>query len=108
MVFPNGGSILGFCALARHAWPDDLRQTINIHRINAHALLNGQAHIVGPRLSAKNSYAQTALNGVQALAFKFISQRQHITWRDHDDVGCKVLQQLHLSFGLSTTKGNHR
>ena len=41
------------------------------------------------------------------MAFKLIGNGQHVTGRDHDDVGFEILNELHLALGLSATKGHH-
>ena len=104
MVFPNRGAILGLDAFAGHTRPHDFRQTVNVDRVDAHALFNRHAHVVGPRLGAKNTDAQRSGCGVNALALVLVGNRQHVAGRDHDDVGLKVLNQLHLPLGLTAAK----
>ena len=104
MVFPNCWAVFGFDAFARNTRAYHFRQTIDVYRINATAHFNRAAHIVGPRLGAKNTQTQTRLSRVQTLPLELIGYRQHITRRDHDQVGLEVLYQLHLTLGLSATK----
>ena len=107
MIFPNGGAIFGFNALTGHAGAHHFRQTINVDSIDAHALFNGGAHVIGPGLSTKNTYAQRTAAGVNALALKLIGNGQHVAGRHHDDVGFEILNQLHLALGLAATKRHH-
>ena len=107
MVFPNCWAIFGFDAFARNTRAYHFRQTIDVYRINATAHFDRTAHIVGPWLRAKNAQAQTRLSRVQTLSFELISYRQHITRRDHDQVGFEILYQLHLTLSLSAAKRHH-
>ena len=108
MVFPNCWAIFGFDAFARNTRAYHFRQTIDVYRINATAHFDRAAHIVGPRLGAKNTQTQTRLSRVQTLPLELIGYRQHITRRDHDQVGLEVLYQLHLTLGLSAAKRHDR
>ena len=108
MVFPNRRAIFCFDAFACNTWAYHFRQTIDVYRIDTTTHFNRTAHIVGPRLRAKNTQAQTRLSRVQTLSFELIGYRQHITRRDHDQVGFEILYQLHLTLGLSATKRHDR
>ena len=107
MVFPNRGAVFGFDAFACNTRAYHFRQTIDVYRINATTHFDRAAHIVGPRLGAKNTQTQTRLCGVQTLPLELIGYRQHITRRDHDQVGFEILYQLHLPLSLSATKRHH-
>ena len=58
MVFPNRRTVLGFDAFTGHARAHDFAQAINVNRRDARALFNRTAHVIGPRLGAKNANAQ--------------------------------------------------
>ena len=108
VVFPDGRAVFGLDAFAGHPRPHDLRQTIDVHRVNGHALFNGVAHVVGPGLGTKNADAQRTGFRVNALPLELIGNRQHVAGGDHDDVGLEILNQLHLTLGLAAPKRHHR
>jgi hypothetical protein len=45
---------------------------------------------------------------VQALALHLLDDHLHVAWRDHDDVGAEVGDQLHLLVGIAAAHRHHR
>ena len=108
VVLPDRRTILGFDAFARYTRPHHLTQTIDVDRLQARALLDRAAHVVGPGFGAEDAGPQRRRSRVHPLALHFVGDGQHVTGRDHDDVGPEILDQLHLALGLAAAKGHDR
>src|SRR3546814_12996413 len=68
MILPHHRTVLGLDTLHGHTRTHDLRQAINVDRINACALLNIFAHPPRPGLRAENTYAQGSRVRIHALS----------------------------------------
>ena len=108
MIFPKTQTVFGLHAFVGNSRTHDLRQPIDIDRIETHALLDRLAHGARPGLGAEDAHFQRRLPRIQSTPFEFFSQRQHVGRRHHDDARFKIDNQLHLLFGLPTRHGHHR
>jgi hypothetical protein len=55
---------------------------------------------VGPGLGAEDAHFQAARARIELGGAEAVEYRQHVARRDHDDVGGKIGDELHLPLGL--------
>src|SRR3546814_2811735 len=84
MILPHHRTVLGLDTLHGHTRTHDLRQAINVDRINACALLNIFAHPPRPGLRAENTYAQGSRVRIHALSLHFLDEIAEIRWRSEE------------------------
>ena len=62
--------------------------------MHVEAFLDGQSHLVGPRLSAEDAHSQRAGPRVEPLALHLVDDVEHVGRGHHDHVGPEVGDQL--------------
>ena len=100
VILPKGQTVLGFDALLGNPRPNNLRQTIDIDRIDIESGLDILSHGLGPGLCPKNTDFERGLPRIQACCLKGIGNIQAVGWSHHDDARFEIVDQLHLLFGL--------
>src|SRR5262249_58664617 len=98
-IFADMRSILALDAFAGNAGTDYLRQSIVVDGVEIECIFNLRPHGIGPWLSAAHRNLERAPTGIEALRVKFVEDREHVAWRDEDDIGHEIHDQANLSLG---------
>ena len=107
MVLPAVQAVLHLPAFAGDARPDDLRQAVDVDRLDAEPRLDVAAHGVGPRLGAEDAGVQRQFTDVDAHAFGDFGDVERVRRRGAEDMGAKVLQQRDLPLGAAAGQRHH-
>ena len=91
-----------------HAGADDLRQPVDVIRLDAAVFFNALAHGFGPRLGAKNAGAQRQILEVDAQFGRLVNEVQEITGRAADGGDIEILEDHDLALGVAAGNGNDR
>ena len=105
MILPDVQPVLALDALLGDARADDLRQPVDVDRIDAQDRLDLLPHRSAPRLGAEDADGNELARGSMPLPLHLLGDRQHVGRRHHDDVGPEIVDQLHLPLGLATDIG---
>ena len=99
MILPDGRAVLGLDALVGDTRPHDLRQAVDIDRVDAEPAFDLLAHRAGPGLGAENADLERGGPRVDAGALELLDNVEHVGGGDHDDARLEVEDQLDLPLG---------
>ena len=107
VILPAVQAVLHLAAFAGDARPDDLRQAVDVDRLDAEPRLDVAAHGVGPRLGAEDADVQRQFAEVDAHAFGDFGDVERVGRRRAQDVRAEILQQRHLPLGAAARQRHH-
>jgi hypothetical protein len=76
--------------------------------VQIECILDLRPHGISPRFGATHSNLDRAPPGIEALSVKFVEDREHVAWRDEDDIWLEIGDQAHLSLGHAAGNRHNR
>ena len=100
-------SVLGNMTLAGDARPDDLRQAIEVDRLDAKLLFEIAAHRIAPGLGAEHADAQRKLAHVDAHGLRDLGDVERIGRCGAQDMRAEIPHQRDLPLGHAAGHRHH-
>src|SRR5258707_4143021 len=99
MILPAVQAVARHAAFTGDAWPDDLREAIQINGLDAEPFVEFAAQSVAPGFGAENTDPQRQRARIDPHALGDLGDVERIGGRRAEDVGAEVLQQCDLPLG---------
>ena len=107
MILPDVQPILRLDAFIGDARPHHLGEAVDVDRVHVEFVLDLAPHRVRPGLGAEDADLERGGARIDAGLAKLVEDGEHVGGRDHDDVGAKIVDELHLPLGHAARHRDH-